>query len=124
MTIDEFKALSSPDELPRPLQALWYDAQGNWDRAHELVQAMNGRDADRVHAYLHRKEGDQGNASYWYSRVGEVKPNSSLEEEWAALVRRFSKSSKTYGWLVLKKWVRPVRLNTGAGFWLTQAARR
>jgi len=124
MTIDEFKALSSPDELPRPLQALWYDARGDWDRAHEMIQASNGPAAERVHAYLHRKEGDQGNAAYWYSRVGEVKPNSSLDEEWAALVRRFSKRFRTFSWRVLSGWVRPVRLNTGAGFPLSRSAGR
>jgi hypothetical protein len=89
MTVDEFKALPSPEKLSVPLQALWYDARGDWNRAHDLTQQASGRAGDRVHAYLHRKEGDEGNARYWYHHLGMVKPSSSVEEEWLALVREF-----------------------------------
>ncbi|WPL12012.1 MULTISPECIES: tetratricopeptide repeat protein [Thiorhodovibrio] len=44
------------------LAALWFDAKGDWNRAHEIVQSLPDRPpetgAARIHAYLHRKEGD------------------------------------------------------------------
>ncbi|OOG78203.1 hypothetical protein [Algoriphagus sp. A40] len=71
------------------LLALWYDAQGNWALAHDQVDHLAGKAAARIHAYLHRKEGDQWNANYWYSKAGERMPDKSLEEEWEELVTRF-----------------------------------
>ncbi len=71
-----------PSELSTPLQALWYDACGNWDRAHELAQDHGGSVGAWVHAYLHRKEGDKSNASYWYNRAGKEMPDHDLETEW------------------------------------------
>lgn len=71
------------------LQALWYDKKGNWQQAHQLVDSLPGRDAAAVHAYLHRVEGDQGNAAYWYRQAGLPFPEYSLEEEWALLTARF-----------------------------------
>ena len=78
-----------PADLSRPLQALWHDARGNWDRAHECAQEDKGRDGAWVHAYLHRKEGDIGNAGYWYARANRPVPAASvtLEGEWAAIAR-------------------------------------
>ena len=63
-------------------QALWWDAKGEWDRAHALAQADESGAGDWVHAYLHRKQGDAGNAAYWYRRAGKAAPRGSLEEEW------------------------------------------
>jgi hypothetical protein len=71
------------------LLALWYDAQDKWEDAHDQVDQIPGREAARIHAYLHRKEGDQWNADYWYSKAGEKRPSQSLSEEWEELVRRF-----------------------------------
>ncbi len=71
-----------PSELPPLVRALWHDANGNWDRAHEIAQEEGGADGALVHAYLHRKEGDRGNASYWYNRANREMPDDSLEEEW------------------------------------------
>ncbi len=69
------------------LQALWWAAKGDWDRAHGCAQQQDGsRDCDRVHAYLHRQEGDMANAGYWYRRGGQSVPVVPLEEEWRALV--------------------------------------
>src|SRR6185503_16987278 len=70
-----------------PVQALWHDARGDWTRAHECAQDDKGRDGSWVHAYLHRKEGDVGNAGYWYSRAGKKSPASgvALESEWAEI---------------------------------------
>jgi hypothetical protein len=71
------------------LQALWYDAQGEWDKAHSLIDNLTGNKAAAVHAYLHRVEGDNVNANYWYSRAGRKMPNLRLKEEWILLVKEF-----------------------------------
>ena len=86
MTPTEFRMLKSPHQLTVALQALWHDARGDWERAHDLAQEAAGADGDWVHAYLHRKEGDEGNASYWYSRAGHAKPDFNWEAEWAEIV--------------------------------------
>ncbi|UCC55639.1 MAG: hypothetical protein JSU75_09810 [Gammaproteobacteria bacterium] len=71
-----------PDGLATCLQALWYDARGEWDMAHEIVQRLDDAGAARIHAYLHRKEGDDWNSRYWHRRAGSVFPEGmSLEEE-------------------------------------------
>ena len=74
MTVDDFRqsltAAKPPAELTLALAGLWWDAKDDWTRAHESAQQDEGRDGSWVHAYLHRKEGDQGNAAYWYSRAG------------------------------------------------------
>ncbi|PJG54403.1 hypothetical protein CVM73_14240 [Bradyrhizobium forestalis] len=69
-------------ELNAPLAGLWWAAKGDWDRAHKIVQDDSGRDAAWVHAYLHRVEGDLGNAGYWYRQAGQVAAKDSLEAEW------------------------------------------
>jgi hypothetical protein len=79
------KAAMTFEFFSKNLIALWYDANGDWDHAHEIVQETAGFEGDWIHAYLHRKEGDLGNASYWYSRVGKSRPKISLEEEWELL---------------------------------------
>ncbi|MBC3539989.1 hypothetical protein ACFSC6_04645 [Rufibacter sediminis] len=71
------------------LQALWYDAQGQWEQGHELIQDVPDQNASWIHAYFHRKEGDLWNADYWYRRAGKKRPSVSLQEEWEALVRTF-----------------------------------
>jgi hypothetical protein len=70
-----------PEELAPLAQALWYDARGEWDRAHAIVQSQQGKRAAAVHAYLHRKEGDLGNADYWYARANAARPDAALEVE-------------------------------------------
>ena len=67
------------------IRALEEDKKGNWDAAHEIVQQSNSQLACWIHAYLHRKEGDIGNAGYWYTRAGKNFPAMLLEEEWAVL---------------------------------------
>jgi len=76
-----------PDDSPPLLQALWYDARGDWDRAHRIAQEIETADAAWVHAYLHRKEGDPRNAGYWYRRAGRPPSQASLTEEWTEIVR-------------------------------------
>ena len=75
-----------PDELGTLAQALWYDAHGNWDQAHKLVQSQPGLKGAAIHAYLHRKEGDSANADYWYARAGVQRPDDDLQAEWRRLV--------------------------------------
>jgi len=75
-----------PSGLPAPLAALWWDAKGDWTKAHALVDELETIDGMAVHAYLHRKEGQSGNADYWYQRAGRRFHRSSLEAEWEALV--------------------------------------
>ncbi|RDJ22087.1 hypothetical protein DWF00_26715 [Bosea caraganae] len=69
------------------LQALWWDAKGDWNKAHECAQERDDAAGARVHAYLHRKEGDQSNAEYWYRRSGAVPSILTLDEEWEELAQ-------------------------------------
>ena len=70
------------------LQALWWDAKGNWKKAHECVQEHDETADMRVHAYLHRKEGDQSNAEYWYRRCGVAPSILTIDEEWEELAQQ------------------------------------
>ena len=92
MTIDEFRASlregSPPASLTPLLNALWWDAKGNFDRAHDIAQEeASGQEAAWVHAYLHRKEGDEGNAIYWYGRAGKPVCREPLDAEWLSIVK-------------------------------------
>ena len=81
-------------QLNAPLAALWWAAQGGWDRAHKLVQDEATADAAWVHAYLHRVEGDLGNAGYWYRRAGKPVTTGSLESEWERITSALLGSGK------------------------------
>jgi hypothetical protein len=76
-----------PAGLSSALQGLWWDAKGDWDKAHECAQEHDDQAGMRVHAYLHRKEGDQSNAEYWYRRAGAKPSTLTLDEEWAEVVQ-------------------------------------
>jgi len=93
MQLDAFKAsLANPEPPPGlslALQALWWDARGDWDKAHERAQERDDAAGAHVHAYLHRKEGDQPNAEYWYRRARTAPSTLPLDAEWEELVRRF-----------------------------------
>lgn len=69
------------------LQAMWHETGGEWDVAHELAQGVGGADGAWVHAYLHRKEGDEMNAGYWYGRAGQPVATGGLRAEWEQIVR-------------------------------------
>ena len=89
MTFAQFKESiknNEPPQLDVFLLSLWYDGRGDWEKAHDLVNDLEGKEAARVHAYLHRKEGDQSNASYWYNRAKATKPSYSLQKEWEEIV--------------------------------------
>jgi len=60
---------------------LWYDATGDWNTAHEIVQAMDDTMATRIHAYLHRKQGDLWNSNYWHRRAGSKLPQHLSPEQ-------------------------------------------
>src|ERR1700687_3057812 len=91
MTLDDFRqslaATEPPAGLTHALAGLWWDGRGDWERAHESAQQDEGVEGSWVHAYLHRKEGDQGNAAYWYGRAGKPVCREPLEAEWPSIVR-------------------------------------
>lgn len=88
---DSIAASQPPVGLSPALLALWWDAKGNWEMAHKHAQARDDTAGMRVHAYLHRKEGDQSNAEYWYRRCGAAPSALTLDAEWEELVRAFLK---------------------------------
>jgi len=89
MTLDEFTATvkaPAPPDVAAPLRALWHDARGDWNEAHAVAQDIDDATGAWIHAYLHRKEGDLGNAAYWYSRAHQPVATDSLDEEWRRIV--------------------------------------
>ena len=96
MTVEELRASVNesvpPANLSPLLQALWWEAKGSFDRAHEIAQDDPTSDGAWVHAYLHRKEGDGQNAGYWYRLARQPHRDVPFEEEWgriaAALLER------------------------------------
>lgn len=92
MNFNEFKSTLQqqahpPKGLNRLLEALWYEAKGDWNKAHLLAQEVHTRDGAWVHGYLHLREGDSSNASYWYHQANQSMPATSLEEEWARIAK-------------------------------------
>ena len=86
MTVAELR--DSPDVPPGvadEVVALWHDARGDWERAHQTVQDLDTPAAAWVHAYLHRREGDQSNARYWYTRAAQPVCRLALDEEWTQI---------------------------------------
>lgn len=77
----------APAGLSSELHAMWLARKGRWDEAHDLCQEIRGSAGARIHAWLHRQEGDYGNACYWYSSAGKSAPaaDASLDEEWTAI---------------------------------------
>ena len=76
---------SPPRDLAPALAALWWARKGGWDKAHGIVMDAGGRDAAWVHAYLHRVEGDAGNAAYWYRQANKPAAAGPHEPEWRAI---------------------------------------
>ena len=74
------------------LNALEMEKKGDWDTAHQIIQEMDYQLAYWIHAYLHRKEPDIANASYWYSRAKKPVPNYNFEQEWQEI------HDFIYGW--------------------------
>src|ERR1700682_6398798 len=91
MNLEEFNASVAEEQTPQaglsiPLAALWWDAKGDWARAHSLVDELESQDGMAVHAYLHRKEGSASNADYWYQRSGRSFYRPVLDAERTVLI--------------------------------------
>ena len=86
MTLDDFKqtvtAGTPPEKISPALRALWHDARGDWEAAHDTAQAVDDETGAWVHAYLHRKERDAANAAYWYRRARKPVATDALGSEW------------------------------------------
>ena len=76
-----------PAGLGMAVQALWWEAKGDWHRAHQCAQQQADADGAWVHAYLHRVEGDMRNAAGWYGRAGKSVATVPLSEEWDTIAR-------------------------------------
>ncbi|MGH6717883.1 MAG: hypothetical protein ACREER_01075 [Alphaproteobacteria bacterium] len=74
-----------PPTLGSALAALWWDAKGDWARAHQAAQSDKGTAGAWVHAYLHRKEGNLANAGTWYRRAGRAPATGALDAEWRSI---------------------------------------
>ena len=89
MTFSEFNATlaaTKPPAVSPALVALWHDAKGDWAKAHGTAQDIEDATGAWVHAYLHRKEGDEANAAYWYRRAAKPVEHGPLEAEWTRIV--------------------------------------
>ena len=86
MNLQDFKLSlaqgNPPPGLSLALAGLWWDAKGDWTKAHESAQQDEGPEGAWVHAYLHRKEGDASNAAYWYGRAKTPPSRAPFDEEW------------------------------------------
>jgi hypothetical protein len=86
MDFETFKASicadAPPDGVNGALQALWFDAKGDWEEAHRRAQSQDDATGAWAHAYLHRVEGDLANAGYWYRRANKPAATTPLSEEW------------------------------------------
>jgi hypothetical protein len=93
MNLVDFKKSLEKDLPPLTLsvylKALWYEAKGKWEQAHQFIQDIETSEAAWIHAYLHRKEGDIANAEYWYRRAGKKRPDVSLQQEWEDITEDF-----------------------------------
>jgi hypothetical protein len=95
MTYEEFRTSLAfddpPPDMPPLVAALWHLDKDDWHAAHEIAQSIESREAAWVHAHLHRVEGDIWNADYWYRRADRTRPEASLEDERAAIVKALLK---------------------------------
>lgn len=91
MTFDDFKKSLQENKLAGSvsphLLAMWHDGKGNWEKAHAIIQDISDAPASWIHAYLHRKEGDEFNAAYWYERAGKPVPKIPVSREWDEIVQ-------------------------------------
>lgn len=54
---------------PKSLAAIWLVA-GDLDASHTISQSIDDADGSFWHGIMHRREGDYGNAKYWFRRIG------------------------------------------------------
>ena len=92
MTFEQFQQSvsqsSPPSDISKHLESLWYDAKGDWEKSHNIIQDLSDSNSSWIHAYLHRKEGDIWNADYWYNRAGKTRPAITLDEEWEEIAKK------------------------------------
>ncbi|RYZ20526.1 MAG: hypothetical protein EOP49_47570 [Sphingobacteriales bacterium] len=86
---NSLKNETAPSGLSPILLSLWYEGKGDWDGSHNIAQDIHTSDGSWIHAYLHRKEGDPGNAAYWYRKAGKPIASGSFEKEWETIVKSF-----------------------------------
>ncbi len=90
MNFEDFKHSLGNDEMPQglslPIQAMWFAGKNQWEKSHDIAQDLLTSDGSWIHAYLHRLEGDTGNAAYWYRKAGKSFPSQSLTDEWETIV--------------------------------------
>lgn len=86
--IDSLKK-KDPPELSGYLLSLWHEKKNDWEKAHAIAQDIHDPDGSWIHAHLHRVEGDEGNAGYWYGKANRKEPDIPLDEEWNRLVEYF-----------------------------------
>ena len=90
--IESLTKSQAPENLSIYLQALWWEAKGNWDKAHSLVEHEHSGNGAWIHGYLHRVEGDEWNAGYWYRKASKSFPQSTLKAEWEEIARTLLES--------------------------------
>jgi hypothetical protein len=76
-----------PAGISEHLLSLWYDYKNDWGKSHDIIQSLEDDKASWIHAYLHRKEGDNSNADYWYRRAGKTRPTISLKNGWDQIAK-------------------------------------
>jgi len=91
MNFDSFReslaGASPPAGVGGAMQALWWEAKGDWHQAHRCAQAQADTQGAWAHAYLHRVEGDEMNAGGWYKRAGKSPSTAPLKTEWEEIAR-------------------------------------
>jgi hypothetical protein len=80
-----------PKAVAPALAALWWAKKGEWEKAHRTVMDEHSRDAAWVHAYLHRAEGDESNARYWYTQARRGAAKNSIDDEWEEILEALTK---------------------------------
>ena len=99
MNLSDFRASLTGEQPPRAstavLQALWWAAKGDWEKAHKIVMGKDSLEASWVHAYLHRVEGDLPNAGYWYRQAKRAAATGALEAEWADISTELLRTTGT-----------------------------
>ncbi len=78
-----------------PVKVLDLAHEGQWNEAHQMVQSFSDPIACLIHAYLHRVEGDIGNARYWYNRADAIMPDNTLQEELSRIYKLIDKESSS-----------------------------
>ena len=89
--------LAGMDDLRAELRkAVDHARAGEWLQAHEIAQEHEGQAvANWIHAVVHRIEGDEDNAGYWYRRCGkDPRRRPSIEAELAEIAAALDASEQ------------------------------